>query len=93
MSNPMILIAAPADAPLTSPGSTFTHQCGKCGRRVMVAPTGQRLLREQPGTSIVCLPCFLADPPKNLEFRPAGSTEEIRREVASAVPNQWRVRN
>jgi hypothetical protein len=58
----------------------------------MVAPTGERILREVPLVHIICGPCFeTARCADTVEL--AGSAEEIAREVRSAHPNLRRSRN
>ncbi len=92
MNRPVILVCALADAPLAVPGSVFHHHCRDCGRAVMVAPTGQRVLREYPLALIICGLCYEACRTDTSE-ESAGTMEEVAREVRAARPNLRRSRN
>jgi hypothetical protein len=89
-----ILVCAPATAPTTAAGSVFDRCCWRCQRRVMIAPTGQRLLRKHPDTKIQCLPCteatWITGSPWILA---AANRDELRREKESEQPNFWKERN
>jgi hypothetical protein len=76
------------------PGSVFDRVCAACGRQVMIAPSGQKILREQPCAVIRCGPCFekKEDPEMTIEFA-SGTFEEMDRERKSARPNLRRNRN
>ena len=90
---PAILVCALADAVMAVPGTVFDHACTRCGRKVMLAPTGQRVLREKQPVRIICRLCFETEKPEDIEVMPAGTVEEIRQEVRTARPNLRRNRN
>lgn len=87
--NPPVLVCAPASSPRVPRGSIFTHSCSKCKERVMVAPSGQQILRTHKDCVIVCGNCYVPDGPA----LPAFSLEDFLDEVANATPNFWRKRN
>jgi hypothetical protein len=76
-------------------GSVFDRQCSRCGSRVMIAPSGQRLLRRKKKVKVLCITCA----PRVLAEYPARDKVEVTilegaaGEVRSAVPNLWRARN
>jgi DNA-directed RNA polymerase subunit RPC12/RpoP len=87
---PVTLICAPADALWTVPGSTFDRTCARCGRKVMIAPSGQRILREYPDAVIRCETCI----PRDATFElAAGTPKEALREARTMQPNLRRLRN
>lgn len=90
---PVLLICALADAAVVVPGSSFEHVCAECGRRVMVAPSGQKVLKQFSSMpTISCMDCAPVDWLRQpLEF--IGTVEEIASEVHNARPNKWRERN
>lgn len=92
MTEPQIIVCAPADGPFVVAGSTFDHVCCTCSERVMMAPSGQEIIRQNPETTILCIGCF-----SKLQFdgqiQPATDFAQILREMASARPNPWRGRN
>jgi hypothetical protein len=89
-----LLVCALADAPQVVPGSTFDRRCTGCRRAVMIAPSGQRILRDDPAAQVLCVDCFCAHGDgKDATIRPATSLEELRHEIRSARPNYPRYRN
>lgn len=90
---PAILVCALADAPQVVPGSIFSHHCTVCGRQVMVAPTGQRMLATMDALSIVCERCFESHVQPDDEILPAGTIDEVFDEARRAQPNLRRSRN
>jgi hypothetical protein len=56
--------------------------CSKCDAGVGVYPSGQRVLQANPQAKIICAPC--AKPKTGDERRPAGSWDEIKREIAES---------
>jgi hypothetical protein len=92
---PIYLICAPATAPATIRGSTFNHDCSRCSRRVMLAPSGQAWMKKYPESRILCAYCNRDRPPgdagriKTLAASPA----EIAAELKEAMTNLWRKRN
>jgi len=88
-----ILVCQAANADLTVLGSTFTRQCSACSTRVMVAPSGERLLEREPNILVLCTLCAEARLIKRLEageefsVAPAASPAELAREMTRAVPN------
>lgn len=93
MQEQKTLVCAPATDSLTIRGSSFAHSCHECGQRVMVAPSGQEILREDPTIQILCVPCMnrLFKPTDTVE--PPDNPERIRQELRNIVPNLWRKRN
>lgn len=68
--------------PVTVAGSVI-RECQMCGRRVWIAPSGQRLLEEDRNTAQACLHDLLAGkvaPPDGLELAP-GQLEELSAEL------------
>lgn len=91
MSDPPILVCAPADAPRVVRGTVFHHRCGRCGRRLMMAPSGQAVLKREPNVEIICCYCYERDEtPHTCEL--AAPFEEIERERRTSMPNFWRRR-
>jgi hypothetical protein len=92
---PIYLICAPATAPATIRGSTFNHQCSRCSRRVMLAPSGQAWMKKYPESRILCAYCYRDRAPGDagsVKMLAASSTE-IAAEWQEAVPNLWPKRN
>lgn len=87
------IVCALATAPAMIRGSSFDRMCGVCGKRVMIAPSGQKLLRSKPDLEILCSGCFVLNPPKGPEIDVPGSPEEIAAELSAIVPNLYRKRN
>ena len=86
-----VLICVPADKPLAVAGATFDKRCNRCGQRVMLAPSGQRLLARKPNVEICCLECFSPEPGD--EVHAAADSETLAAELRTAGPNPWRRRN
>ena len=86
------LICNLATAPLMAQGSAFDRHCSRCGVRVMIAPSGQKILREKQ-LEIVCMPCILPDLEKRDEFTLVRPTGEQVLEAKRPVLNLWRKRN
>jgi hypothetical protein len=74
-------------------GSVFDRFCHWCGERVMIAPSGQALLKTMPELKIMCAVCFASMDADAEEILLPASIEELRREIATARPNTWRQRN
>jgi hypothetical protein len=90
---PVVLVCAPADAPRVVPGSVFGYACVLCGRQVMIAPSGQRMLAREPGIYIICGPCYGDTVKPGDKVALAGTAEEMRDEKRRALPNLRRSRN
>lgn len=89
-----VLVCAPATAEMAARGSVFDRSCSKCGERVMVAPSGQRMLKEIPGLPIICMRCYyVAVRGRECVNIWAAPMEEIERERRDAIPNMHRRRN
>jgi hypothetical protein len=93
MSEPILLICAPADSPLTVPGSTFDHSCSRCRRKLMMAPSGQAFLKEHPEAEMLCHPCYVKIQEPDDEHHLAGPAEQIADELLASVPNPRLRRN
>ncbi len=90
----LTVICAPADFPNTVRGSTFDRLCSKCSGRVMLAPSGQKMMEQHPNADILCFYCFLlGEVPGEPVGLTAATIDELRAEIASTVPNTWRMRN
>lgn len=90
---PIILVCVPATAPLCVEGATFDQVCSQCRQNVMLAPSGQRFLKEHPASSILCRQCYCPEPSDLPCGLTATSPGELRAEIASIRPNTWRHRN
>ena len=91
---PDFLICAEADVEFVAKGSKFDRFCSRCHRAVALAPSGQRLLQQQPELAILCFPCYLQDKEARAEeVQLSSSPQEIAEEIKSAVPNLRRNRN
>jgi hypothetical protein len=88
-----LLVAARATAKYTARDSTFDKCCKRCTERVMIAPSGQRFLKDRPGFEIICTQCFFetANPEDRIQL--ASSAETVLQEIAGMVPNHFRRRN
>jgi hypothetical protein len=94
MSDQVHIVCAPADGAWTTRGASFDHRCSKCSKHVMLALSGQRLLRTNPAARLICVPCFvvvLAEKGEAVELLPP-SGEQLA-EAKTAIPNMWRERN
>lgn len=57
-----VLCCAPVSRPdCWTPGSITGKFCSQCKAEVMVALSGQRMLRKYPRMAIICLDCALKD--------------------------------
>jgi hypothetical protein len=85
-------VCARADEPRACEGSIFGKYCAGCRAEVMIAPSGQDILRLHPDMKIICGPCFgLVREPHKIAL--AASPEQIRNEAKTARPNMRRFRN
>ena len=89
-----ILVCAPADAEFITPGSIFDQRCARCARRVAIAPSGQRLLKEK-ALEIICASCAFAPGglPADADHELAAPIEDIISEFKDRIPNPRRRRN
>lgn len=89
-----VLVCALATAAMTAANSSFDRHCSRCGERVVIAPSGQRLLRER-SMKILCLSCAV----RMAEELPEGGEVTIQPapgaldDLADVAPNMWRKRN
>jgi hypothetical protein len=91
-TEPIILVCIPANAArFIAQGSICTHQCSQCHQTVVMAPSGQRFLKEHPEASILCALCYQPDPDD--EQRLVASRAELSAKFQGARPNTWRNRN
>jgi hypothetical protein len=87
-------VCAMADDAVSVLGSSYDRKCSQCQARVMVAPSGQRALLANPSFVILCLRCFKALPPEEVNLAPSPiSDSEIIREMWDTRPNLRRSRN
>jgi len=84
------LVCAPADALLAIPGSSFTRICSACSGRVMIAPSGQRFLKTNPSTRIICDRCA---PLPQGQVKICTDVVSLIAEVKLARSNLFRERN
>lgn len=85
-----ILVCATYDAAIVVDGSIFDRNCSKCGIQVMIAPSGQRALRDMPGLAIICSTCFsVRDDTATVRnvLLSHRTLEELQAEMASATAN------
>jgi hypothetical protein len=88
-----VLVAMNADCPRMVPGSIFNRQCSTCGGKVMIAPSGQKYLRQNPHAEIMCYRCYRRSD-EDFQFSGlAAEPETIVHEMNSSVPNMRRYRN
>lgn len=93
-SEPAVLVCAPADAPRVVRGTVFCHKCARCGRRLMMAPSGQACLKRNPDLEIICCYCFTRDDAHTDHTEElAAPLEDILRESRTSMPNFWRRRH
>ena len=86
---PPVLVCARADSPRMCEGSIFGKHCSKCGVEVMIAPSGQDILKLHPELRIMCGDCFgLVNEP--MDCRLAAPASQIIREAKTAQPNPRR---
>lgn len=93
MPNDKTLMCAPADSPTTVAGSSFDRSCSECGQKVMISPSGQRVLSENPDMLVVCMACVM---PKIQEHDAISLTSDpvsVAHELAQTKPNMYRNRN
>jgi hypothetical protein len=92
MKNEKIVLACARadDCPVVPPGSTYKHHCHKCKAVLVVAPTGQRALKNHPSARLLCLQCLPGGLPPGVL---AASLDEVLDEMRRAVPNLWGQRN
>jgi hypothetical protein len=95
-----VIVCERADAAMTVAGSKFDRRCVECGELVMIAPSGQALLRSRPNSKVLCLPCFLplAHTAKEARFIDADGTltDDVRvaaQQLRGVIPNMRRRRN
>lgn len=89
----IVLVCMSINAPFISRGSSVDRVCGTCGFHVMIAPSGQKFLRERPKTTIMCTACCAAST-EDKEFRGfAADRETLLRECKTSMPNVHRQRN
>jgi hypothetical protein len=76
-----VLICKPLEFPgYVVPGSIIT-ECAECGKPILVAPSGQDIIKENPGTYVFCLFCgakFWQQHPSHIEPPTPAQREEIR---------------
>jgi hypothetical protein len=65
----------------THPEAKYGYVCGTCGEQMCLFPSGQRILRENPGIPLCCDVCF---------YRMGGTKEciippEVGRETQEAI--------
>lgn len=89
--DPKLLVCARADAELATPDSTFDFECGYCGTLLMIAPSGQRIVKADALMVPICMDCI---PKDDCDFRGfAAPIAEVKAETKAAIPNMRRYRN
>jgi hypothetical protein len=83
------LLCAPANAPFKVRGSSFDRVCSRCRKPVMLAPTGQKLLKKHPRAKIVCTQCLKPGEMTGKDAKPRAITDEQMEELKDIVPNTW----
>ena len=86
MSDEKVMVCARADEPMMAASSSFS-KCGACGFSVMIAPTGQRFIQQNPETQLLCLSCYAANPITADEYALSAPVDDIVAEIRAAVPN------
>ena len=92
----VLLLCARADSPRTIPGSRFDLHCWICRKRVMIAPSGQKVLKRygERCVRVTCAICaaehFEAE---IIRGHNINDWDEQIRELRTAGPNTWRERN
>jgi IMP cyclohydrolase len=91
----LILVCALADSELTVAGSSFDRMCSRCNSRVMVSPSGQQRVRDNPHIEIVCIRCLstIKPPADSKVMMSPETTEDLIAELKKTVRNPWRERN
>jgi len=93
-NNPIIIVCASADEPLTVAGSDFSRFCKHCGQYVQVSPDGVKILKDKLDAQTWCIKCALeADPKSFFDSLDTVSVEDVLNAVRMAVPNMHRQRN
>lgn len=89
-NDPDVLMCAPKGSKLRLPiRSTIEAACSKCATVVLLAPTGQALLKADPTMIVMCMECAA---PLIVEGRcPVALAPGALRELAEAA--SWKVRN
>jgi hypothetical protein len=76
-----VLICKPVDFPgYIVPGS-ITRECAECGRLIILAPSGQDIIKDNPGSYALCWLCgakFIEEHPGKLQPPTSAQREEIR---------------
>jgi hypothetical protein len=57
----ILVVMRLADMTRVHPAQDNSRVCSRCGERVGLYPSGQRVLRARPQTQIVCHVCILKD--------------------------------
>lgn len=88
----LLLVCMRATAPFTVPGSDSSRSCSECGARVMIAPSGQSMLKAHPRARLICVRCFRSNlRPEDVVGVP--DLDATLEEMQRAVPNLWKERN
>lgn len=87
------LVCMRADAELAALGSVFDRACSHCTARVMLAPSGQVFVKQEPDTVILCNVCYGAVASMDNLPQPAAPVETILQEIRTSGPNPYRRRN
>lgn len=93
MSEPIYILCPYADEEYTVTGSVFDKLCSKCFKRLMLSPSGQKVLAERAYAKLICLACAIG-----MDLELAGATAELAgdtlaNELKGVVPNTRRSRN
>lgn len=55
-----VMVCAPATGGPYVEGEKL-YRCGRCGRDILVSPSGQQTLARTPGMKLLCLHCLVKD--------------------------------
>jgi len=69
-------------------GTRHGYNCSKCGCDLSIAPAGQRFLKDNPNTPVLCVECALASKPEKVEAAPGAIEELVADRVRRARKHQ-----
>lgn len=87
------IMCALADERLTTKNATYDQVCILCGRKLMLASSGQKWLAENPDAETVCSECVLKNPADYAVKGFAGTPDDFQRDLQQVIPNPRGGRN